>query len=229
MAAYAADACQSSSGRRRHGPRARRPDETGDLRRSLRFLRLGPDAIEPLLRAHREFAGLAAHHQQAPPNLPPSAADYTRYGLPWFDYYDDSLHAVEGSGILGKLKSVLGIAKQKRETPLPENEACDPQQVVKIKANAKATRCARARSEIPCGGLRNWQRLAHLLAELFSGLGKPIFQHLLYLAAEFVLQGERQRRTKQGYRLRKLFRMSETGCRADIVDRGFQILFLRLQ
>jgi hypothetical protein len=70
--------------------------------------------------------------KQTPPNLPPSAADYTRYGLPWFDYYDDSLKAVQGSGVLGKLKSVLGIAKQKRETPLPENEACDPQKVVKI-------------------------------------------------------------------------------------------------
>lgn len=72
--------------------------------------------------------------KQTPPNLPPSAADYTRYGLPWFDYYDDSLRAVEGGGILGKLKSVLGIAKEKRESPLPENEACDPANVVAIKA-----------------------------------------------------------------------------------------------
>lgn len=72
--------------------------------------------------------------KQTPPNLPPSAADYTRYGLPWFDYYDESAKALEGAGILDKLKSVLGIAKQKRETPLPENEACDPTKVVKIVA-----------------------------------------------------------------------------------------------
>ena len=65
--------------------------------------------------------------------LLPSAADYARSGLPWFDYYDDSLRAVEGGGILGKLKSVLGIAKQKRETPLPENEACDPMNVKTLK------------------------------------------------------------------------------------------------
>lgn len=70
--------------------------------------------------------------KQSPPNLPPSAADYTRYGLPWFDYYDDSLKAVQGGGILGKLKSVLGLAKEKRETPLPENEGCDPSKVVKL-------------------------------------------------------------------------------------------------
>lgn len=70
--------------------------------------------------------------KETSPNLPPSAADYTRYGLPWFDYYDDSLSAVAGSGVLGKLKSVLGIAKDKRESPLPENEACDPKNVVKL-------------------------------------------------------------------------------------------------
>lgn len=70
--------------------------------------------------------------KQAPPNLPPSAADYTRWHLPWFDYYDDSATPVEGSGILAKLKSVLGIAKEKRDTPLPENEACDPKKVVKL-------------------------------------------------------------------------------------------------
>jgi hypothetical protein len=72
--------------------------------------------------------------KENPPNLPPSAADYTRHGLPWFVYYDDSLKAVSGSDILGKLKSVLGIAKQKRNMPLPENEACDPGNVVKIVA-----------------------------------------------------------------------------------------------
>jgi hypothetical protein len=71
--------------------------------------------------------------KQAPPHLPPSAKDYTTHGLPWYDYYDDSLTAVEGSGILGKLKSVLGIAKENRESPLPENEACDPGNVVVIK------------------------------------------------------------------------------------------------
>ena len=70
--------------------------------------------------------------KQTPPNPPPTAADYTRWGLPWFDYYDDSLKAVQGSGVLAKLKSVLGLAKEKREHPLPENESCDPKKVVKI-------------------------------------------------------------------------------------------------
>ncbi len=65
--------------------------------------------------------------------LPPTAAEYTSYGLPWFDYYDDALSAVEGSSILAKLKSVLDLAKEKRQTPLPENQSCDPQKVVKLK------------------------------------------------------------------------------------------------
>jgi len=52
--------------------------------------------------------------------------------MPWFDYYDDSAKAVQAAGVLAKLKSVLGLAKEKRQTPLPENESCDPTKVVKI-------------------------------------------------------------------------------------------------
>ena len=59
---------------------------------------------------------------------------YAQAGLPWFDYYDDSGKAVAGSGVLGKLKSVFGMGKQKGETPLPENESCAPQVTVPLKA-----------------------------------------------------------------------------------------------
>src|SRR5687768_3054288 len=45
---------------------------------------------------------------QGAPHRPPSAAEYSRHGFPWFDYYDES-PAVQGSGILGKLKSVLSL------------------------------------------------------------------------------------------------------------------------
>ncbi len=74
---------------------------------------------------------------QAPPTIPPTAKQYSQAGLPWFDYYDETARAVEGSGILGKLKSVLGMGKHKGETPLPENEACEPEQVVKLKPRRK--------------------------------------------------------------------------------------------
>jgi hypothetical protein len=58
-----------------------------------------------------------------PPHPPPTAKDYTRAGLPWFSYYDDSRRAVEGSKILNKLKSVIQIGEEKRDVPLPENDS----------------------------------------------------------------------------------------------------------
>jgi hypothetical protein len=70
---------------------------------------------------------------EAPPTIPPTAKQYANAGLPWFDYYDDSAKPVAGSGVLSKLKSVLGMGKQKRETPLPENESCEPQHTVGLK------------------------------------------------------------------------------------------------
>jgi len=65
--------------------------------------------------------------QQDPPSAPQTAALYARYGLPWFDYYDDSLKALEGSGKLAALKSILELGFQKGLTGvLPENESPSP-------------------------------------------------------------------------------------------------------
>lgn len=52
---------------------------------------------------------------EAPPQPPLSAQDYARYGFRWFDYYRDDAAAVEGSGILAKLKSVFTVAKERGE------------------------------------------------------------------------------------------------------------------
>jgi hypothetical protein len=70
---------------------------------------------------------------EAPPTMPPTAKQYAHARLPWFDYYDDASKAVTGSGILAKLKSVVGMGKQKGEMPLPENESCEPQVTVPLK------------------------------------------------------------------------------------------------
>jgi hypothetical protein len=70
---------------------------------------------------------------EAPPTIPPTAKQYSQAGLPWFDYYDDGAKAVEGSGILGNLKSVLGMGEEKGELALPENETCEPEKTVKLK------------------------------------------------------------------------------------------------
>jgi len=58
---------------------------------------------------------------EAPPTLPPTAEQYTSAGLPWFDWYDDGLSAIEGSPVLAGLKTVKEIGEAKGETPLPEN------------------------------------------------------------------------------------------------------------
>jgi hypothetical protein len=69
---------------------------------------------------------------EAPPTVPPTAADYTRAGLPWFDYYGEG-PAVEGSPILRGLKSVLQLGQKKGEAPLPENAPVSGEHVVTIR------------------------------------------------------------------------------------------------
>jgi hypothetical protein len=59
---------------------------------------------------------------EAPPTRPPTSREYSRAGLPWFDYYADR-RALAGSTTLGRLKSVFTLGRQKGKTPLPENES----------------------------------------------------------------------------------------------------------
>jgi len=68
---------------------------------------------------------------EALPSLPPTARDYAKAKLPWFDYYAES-PAVDGASALQNLLSVVGIGKKKRETPLPENESADASVVVPL-------------------------------------------------------------------------------------------------
>lgn len=70
---------------------------------------------------------------KAPPYPPPTAAEYTRVGFPWFDYYDEKQTAVDGSSILARLLSVFGMGKEKRRNPLPENESCEPVNVKRLR------------------------------------------------------------------------------------------------
>jgi hypothetical protein len=69
---------------------------------------------------------------EAPPTTPPTAADYTKAGLPWFAWYDDSARPVPGSGVLAKLKSVLSMGQAKGEAPLPENTSFAPPEPVRL-------------------------------------------------------------------------------------------------
>lgn len=68
---------------------------------------------------------------QAPPTVPPTAREYERAGLPWFDYYSDA-PAVDGAAKLAGLKSVATKGKEKGDAPLPGNEGVEPHHVVTI-------------------------------------------------------------------------------------------------
>jgi hypothetical protein len=70
---------------------------------------------------------------QHPPTTPPTAKQYTRAGLPWFDYYADGAATVDGSAVLEKLQSVAALGKVKGDVPLPENESVTPHNVVTIR------------------------------------------------------------------------------------------------
>ena len=72
---------------------------------------------------------------QRPPQLPPSASDYNRAGLPWFDYYAENREAVKGSKKLNRLKSVQTLSEKKGE-PI-SNESLKPKVTVDLREGLK--------------------------------------------------------------------------------------------
>jgi hypothetical protein len=68
-----------------------------------------------------------------PPTTPPTAEEYTRAGLPWFLWYDDKNSALQGSETLAGMKSVATLGKDKKDVPLPENQAVSPEHVVTLR------------------------------------------------------------------------------------------------
>jgi len=75
---------------------------------------------------------------ERPPLQPPTAADYAKAGLPWFDYYDADAKALDGSGQLAKTKSVVEMAKSKSEEPLPENASAEIERIVQLRRQRPA-------------------------------------------------------------------------------------------
>jgi hypothetical protein len=74
---------------------------------------------------------------ESPPTKPPTAKDYTKAGYPWFDYYDAEQKALNGSSALSALKSVLQMGREKRESPLPENQSTSVTSLVNLRAGLK--------------------------------------------------------------------------------------------
>jgi hypothetical protein len=69
-----------------------------------------------------------------PPTTPPTAKEYSKRGLPWFEYYGGDGAVLSGSGKLAGLTSVLGMGKKKGDVPLPENESVTPENVVHLRS-----------------------------------------------------------------------------------------------
>jgi hypothetical protein len=75
----------------------------------------------------------------SPPTVPFTAKEYTKHGLPWFEYYSDNSSSLDGSGILKVLKSVVQMGKDKKDKPQPENESVTPGKIVELRKGLKKT------------------------------------------------------------------------------------------
>jgi len=67
-----------------------------------------------------------------PPSKPPTAMEYTKAGLPWFDYYGGDLKALEGAKKLAGLDSVAAKMLKKGEGVLKDNDPVKPKIVKKL-------------------------------------------------------------------------------------------------
>ena len=67
-----------------------------------------------------------------PPNKPPTAAQYTAAGLPWFEYYGGDLEALEGASALAGLDSVAAKKWKQGAPGLEGNEPVRPRRVRKL-------------------------------------------------------------------------------------------------
>jgi hypothetical protein len=75
---------------------------------------------------------------EAPPAAVATAEQYTRAGLPWFEYYDADRRALEGSSELAGLKTVKQVGEERGEAALRENVSVDPSLVVGLRAGLAA-------------------------------------------------------------------------------------------
>jgi hypothetical protein len=68
-----------------------------------------------------------------PPTVPPTAAEYTRHDLPWFEYYGSDRRALDGGRGFDGMKSVREIGEETGRRPLSENESVRPRRVVRLR------------------------------------------------------------------------------------------------
>ena len=71
---------------------------------------------------------------ESPPTVPPTAREYTRAGLPWFEYYREGDSAVDATDTLKKLKGIATLAYEWDDYPLPENASVEPKNIIGLHA-----------------------------------------------------------------------------------------------
>lgn len=76
-------------------------------------------------------AWLATTGERAPIQ-PPTAKDYTKAGLPWFDYYDADAKALGGAEPFSKVKSPAWLTKLKGKAPSDIDESIAVETIVKL-------------------------------------------------------------------------------------------------
>ena len=69
---------------------------------------------------------------EVPPTKPLTAADYTKAGLPWFDYYAADLETLGGAPTLALAKSVAEMAAEKGEQVLGADGEVNPDTIISI-------------------------------------------------------------------------------------------------
>jgi hypothetical protein len=76
------------------------------------------------------------------PDIPVSAEVYTKHGLPWFEFYDESRVAIEGSARLAGVRSTAEIdrARTGRTSPDDEPVAVTEEQMRKLKGKPPFSR-----------------------------------------------------------------------------------------
>jgi hypothetical protein len=79
----------------------------------------------------------------APPTRPPTAADYTKAGLPWFDYYASDLETLGGAQALALVKSVGEMAAEKGDQVLGSEGAVDPGTIISLRPGKSTHSTAR--------------------------------------------------------------------------------------
>jgi hypothetical protein len=74
---------------------------------------------------------------EPPAGRPPTAADYSKAGLPWFDYYAADVETLAGAPPLTMVKSVAELAAEKGEQVLGPDGDVEPGNVVQIGASTR--------------------------------------------------------------------------------------------